>query len=100
MKACLMSSSQTPPLVSPQRDAIGLTIASLYVSLLFRPIRLFAPIAGLAIAIRSPERRCASTAPAQPSSPIPPDDPARHLTSADPDGAGSRHVSVAGGVYT
>jgi len=36
----------------------------------------------------------------QPSSPIPPDDPNRRLTVADPDGAGLRHVSVAGGTYT
>ena len=35
-----------------------------------------------------------------PSAPIPPDDPNRKLTVADPDGAGVRHVSVAGGVYT
>jgi quercetin dioxygenase-like cupin family protein len=34
------------------------------------------------------------------SSPIPPDDPNRRLTVADPDGAGLRHVSVAGGTYT
>jgi quercetin dioxygenase-like cupin family protein len=31
---------------------------------------------------------------------IPPDDPNRHLTVADPDGAGLRHISVAGGTYT
>jgi quercetin dioxygenase-like cupin family protein len=31
---------------------------------------------------------------------IPPDDPTRQLTVADPDGAGLRHVSVAGGTYT
>jgi mannose-6-phosphate isomerase-like protein (cupin superfamily) len=31
---------------------------------------------------------------------IPPDDKTRHLTVADPDGAGLRHVSVAGGTYT
>jgi quercetin dioxygenase-like cupin family protein len=31
---------------------------------------------------------------------IPPDDPNRQLTVADPDGAGLRHVSVAGGTYT
>jgi quercetin dioxygenase-like cupin family protein len=31
---------------------------------------------------------------------IPPDDATRHLTVADPDGAGLRHVSVAGGTYT
>jgi quercetin dioxygenase-like cupin family protein len=37
---------------------------------------------------------------AQPPSAIPADDRARHLTVSDPDGAGSRHVSVAGGVYT
>jgi quercetin dioxygenase-like cupin family protein len=37
---------------------------------------------------------------AQPSSPIPADDPSRRLTVADPDGAGMRHVSVAGGTYT
>jgi mannose-6-phosphate isomerase-like protein (cupin superfamily) len=36
----------------------------------------------------------------QPSSPLPPDDPNRRLTVADPDGAGMRHVSVAGGTYT
>jgi quercetin dioxygenase-like cupin family protein len=36
----------------------------------------------------------------QPSSAIPPDDLSRELTVADPDGAGVRHVSVAGGVYT
>jgi hypothetical protein len=36
----------------------------------------------------------------QRSSPIPPDDPNRRLTVADPDGAGMRHVSVAGGTYT
>jgi quercetin dioxygenase-like cupin family protein len=40
------------------------------------------------------------TDPTQPSSPIPADDPTRHLTIAAPDAAGSRHVSVAGGVYT
>jgi mannose-6-phosphate isomerase-like protein (cupin superfamily) len=34
------------------------------------------------------------------SSAIPPDDPKRQLTVADPDGAGVRHVSVAGGTYT
>jgi quercetin dioxygenase-like cupin family protein len=34
------------------------------------------------------------------NSPIPPDDPDRRLTVADPDGAGMRHVSVAGGTYT
>lgn len=34
------------------------------------------------------------------SSPIPADDPNRKLTVADPDGAGVRHVSVAGGTYT
>jgi quercetin dioxygenase-like cupin family protein len=34
------------------------------------------------------------------NSPIPPDDPNRRLTLADPDGAGLRHVSVAGGTYT
>ncbi|HEY3792719.1 MAG TPA: cupin domain-containing protein [Bradyrhizobium sp.] len=34
------------------------------------------------------------------SSPIPADDPSRGLTVADPDGAGLRHVSVAGGTYT
>src|SRR3984885_1926101 len=34
------------------------------------------------------------------SSAIPPDDPNRQLTVADPDAAGIRHVSVAGGVYT
>lgn len=32
--------------------------------------------------------------------PIPPDDPGRSLTVADPDGPGLRHVSVAGGTYT
>ena len=37
---------------------------------------------------------------ARTSSPIPPDDPNRRLTVADPDGAGQRHVSVAGGTYT
>jgi quercetin dioxygenase-like cupin family protein len=37
---------------------------------------------------------------ARPISPIPPDDPKRRLTVADPDGAGMRHVSVAGGTYT
>jgi quercetin dioxygenase-like cupin family protein len=31
---------------------------------------------------------------------LPPDDLNRHLTVADPDGAVSRHVSVAGGAYT
>jgi quercetin dioxygenase-like cupin family protein len=31
---------------------------------------------------------------------LPPDDLNRHLTVADPDGAVSRHVSVAGGTYT
>jgi hypothetical protein len=31
---------------------------------------------------------------------IPPDDTTRQLTVADPDGAGLRHVSVAGGTYT
>ena len=31
---------------------------------------------------------------------IPADDPNRQLTVADPDGAGLRHVSVAGGTYT
>jgi quercetin dioxygenase-like cupin family protein len=31
---------------------------------------------------------------------IPPDDMTRQLTIADPDGAGLRHVSVAGGTYT
>jgi quercetin dioxygenase-like cupin family protein len=31
---------------------------------------------------------------------IPPDDPTRQLTVADPDGAGLRHVSIAGGTYT
>jgi len=31
---------------------------------------------------------------------IPADDPNRALTVADPDGAGMRHVSVAGGTYT
>jgi quercetin dioxygenase-like cupin family protein len=35
-----------------------------------------------------------------PSSAIPADDPDRRLTVADPDGAGVRHVSVAGGIYT
>ena len=34
------------------------------------------------------------------NSPIPADDPNRKLTVADPDGAGVRHVSVAGGTYT
>jgi quercetin dioxygenase-like cupin family protein len=34
------------------------------------------------------------------SSAIPPDDPKRQLTVADPDAAGVRHVSVAGGTYT
>jgi quercetin dioxygenase-like cupin family protein len=34
------------------------------------------------------------------SSAIPADDPTRQLTVADPDGAGIRHVSVAGGTYT
>jgi quercetin dioxygenase-like cupin family protein len=34
------------------------------------------------------------------SSAIPPDDPARQLTVADPDGPGIGHVSVAGGTYT
>ncbi len=41
---------------------------------------------------------------ARPSSPsgvsIPADDPSRTLTVADPDNAGVRHVSVAGGIYT
>ena len=31
---------------------------------------------------------------------IPPDDPSRRLTIADPNDAGLRHVSVAGGTYT
>ena len=31
---------------------------------------------------------------------IPPDDPSRRLTIADPNDAGLRHVSVAGGAYT
>ena len=35
-----------------------------------------------------------------PSSTIPADDPDRKLTVADPDGAGVRHVFVAGGTYT
>jgi quercetin dioxygenase-like cupin family protein len=34
------------------------------------------------------------------SAPIPADDPSRSLIVADPDGAGLRHVSVAGGTYT
>jgi quercetin dioxygenase-like cupin family protein len=34
------------------------------------------------------------------SSPIPADDASRALTVANPDGAGLRHVSVAGGTYT
>jgi quercetin dioxygenase-like cupin family protein len=34
------------------------------------------------------------------SSAIPPDDLDRRLTVAEPDGAGMRHVSVAGGTYT
>jgi quercetin dioxygenase-like cupin family protein len=34
------------------------------------------------------------------SSAIPPDDPNRQLTVADPDGAAIGHVSVAGGTYT
>ncbi len=37
---------------------------------------------------------------ARATSPLPPDDPYRQLTVADPDGAGTRHVSVAGGTYT
>jgi quercetin dioxygenase-like cupin family protein len=37
---------------------------------------------------------------AKPTSPIPPDDPDRKLTVADPDGPSLRHVSVAGGTYT
>ena len=36
----------------------------------------------------------------QPNSLIPADDPNRRLTVADPDGAGVRHVFVAGGTYT
>jgi quercetin dioxygenase-like cupin family protein len=40
------------------------------------------------------------TEPPRATSPIPPDDPSRQLTVADPDGAGMRHVSVAGGTYT
>jgi quercetin dioxygenase-like cupin family protein len=36
----------------------------------------------------------------QTSLPIPADDPNRSLTIADPDEAGMRHVSVAGGIYT
>ena len=40
------------------------------------------------------------TEPARAISPIPPDDPSRLLTVADPDGPGLRHVSVAGGTYT
>jgi quercetin dioxygenase-like cupin family protein len=40
------------------------------------------------------------TDPARATWPIPPDDPARQLTVADPDGAELRHVSVAGGTYT
>jgi quercetin dioxygenase-like cupin family protein len=40
------------------------------------------------------------TEPAPAISPIPPDDPSRRLTVADPDGAGMQHVSVAGGTYT
>ncbi len=36
----------------------------------------------------------------QPGNAIPPDDPNRRLTVTDPDGAGLRHVSVAGGTYT
>jgi quercetin dioxygenase-like cupin family protein len=35
-----------------------------------------------------------------PDTAIPADDPSRRLTVADPDGAGVRHVSVAGGTYT
>ena len=34
------------------------------------------------------------------ASSIPADDPGRVLTVADPDGAGVRHISVAGGTYT
>jgi quercetin dioxygenase-like cupin family protein len=41
-----------------------------------------------------------ATASKPPSSAIPADDPNRGLTVADPDGAGIRHVSVAGGAYT
>ena len=40
------------------------------------------------------------TEPGNASAPIPADDPGRALTLADPDGAGVRHVSVAGGIYT
>jgi quercetin dioxygenase-like cupin family protein len=36
----------------------------------------------------------------QPAAAIPPDDASRKLTVANPDDAGSRHVSVAGGTYT
>ncbi len=36
----------------------------------------------------------------QPNSGIPPDDPNRKLTVADPDGAGVAHVSVVGDAYT
>jgi quercetin dioxygenase-like cupin family protein len=34
------------------------------------------------------------------NSAIPADDPSRQLTVADPDGAGTPHVSIAGGTYT
>ena len=37
---------------------------------------------------------------ARSSSTIPPDDPARTLTIADPDGTDAKHVGIAGGVYT
>jgi quercetin dioxygenase-like cupin family protein len=37
---------------------------------------------------------------ARATSSIPPDDPSRQLTVADPDRPGMRHVSVAGGTYT
>ena len=40
------------------------------------------------------------TEPARQTSPIPPDDLARQLTVVDFDGAGLRHISVAGGTYT
>ncbi|MGO9483374.1 MAG: cupin domain-containing protein [Rhodomicrobium sp.] len=41
-----------------------------------------------------------STNPDQPSAAIPPDDPHRQLTVANPDSPQMRHVAVAGGTYT
>jgi quercetin dioxygenase-like cupin family protein len=42
----------------------------------------------------------AASAPLQPNSAIPADDPNRKLTVADPDGSKVRHVAVAGGTYS